>query len=111
MSRHEKDVVTVGVGALSIEEVVAVARYGARVEISAEALTEIGVTRERIEELAKDPTPVYGISTGFGALAKRHIPEEMRAQLQLSLVRSHAAGSGPEVETEEIGRASCRERV
>ncbi len=31
MSRHEKDVVTVGVGALSIEEVVAVARYGARV--------------------------------------------------------------------------------
>ena len=102
MSRHEKDVVTVGVGALSIEEVVAVARYGARVEISAEALTEIGVTRERIEELAKDPTLVYGISTGFGALAKRHIPEEMRAQLQLSLVRSHAAGSGPEVETEVI---------
>src|SRR5690625_6974549 len=101
MSRHQ-DTVTVGVGALSIEEVVAVARFGAQVEISAEALAEISATRERIEELAKDPTPVYGISTGFGALARRHIPEEMRAQLQLSLVRSHAAGSGPEVETEVI---------
>src|SRR5690625_7179396 len=83
MSRHQ-DTVTVGVGALSIEEVVAVARFGAQVEISAEALAEISATRERIEELAKDPTPVYGISTGFGALARRHIPEEMRAQLQRS---------------------------
>ncbi|AJI78660.1 MULTISPECIES: histidine ammonia-lyase [Corynebacterium] len=94
--------VTVGIGALSIEEVVAVARYGAKVEISHDALDEIATTRSRVEELAQDPTPVYGISTGFGALARRHIPEEMRAQLQLSLVRSHAAGTGPEVETEVI---------
>ena len=89
--------VTVGIGALSIEEVVAVARYGASVEIDPAALEEVAATRDRIEELANDPTPVYGISTGFGALARRHIPEAMRAQLQLSLVRSHAAGSGPEV--------------
>ena len=42
------------------------------------------------------------MSTGFGALATRHIPIELRAQLQRSLVRSHAAGSGPEVEREVI---------
>lgn len=94
--------VTVGIGALSIEDVVAVARYGAKVEISPEALEEVASTRARVEELAQDPTPVYGISTGFGALAQRHIPEDMRAQLQLSLVRSHAAGTGPEVEQEVI---------
>ncbi|MDV2431884.1 histidine ammonia-lyase [Corynebacterium tuberculostearicum] len=94
--------VIVNVGALSIEDVVAVARYGAMVEIAPEALEEVAATRERVEELAQDPTPVYGISTGFGALARRHIPEEMRAQLQLSLVRSHAAGTGPEVEEEVI---------
>ncbi|MBK4150920.1 histidine ammonia-lyase [Corynebacterium macginleyi] len=94
--------VTVGVEALTIEEVVAVARYGATVEISAEALDEVSSTRDRVEQLAQDPTPVYGISTGFGALARRHIPAEMRAQLQLSLVRSHAAGTGPEVEEEVI---------
>lgn len=94
--------VTVGIGALSIEEVVAVARHGARVEIDPAALDEVATTRQRVEELANDPTPVYGISTGFGALARRHIPEDLRAQLQLSLVRSHAAGSGPEVEEEVI---------
>lgn len=94
--------VIVGVEALTIEEVVAVARYGATVEISAEALDEVSSTRDRVKQLAQDPTPVYGISTGFGALARRHIPAEMRAQLQLSLVRSHAAGTGPEVEEEVI---------
>ncbi len=94
--------VTVGIGALSVEDVVAVARYGANVEIDPAALEEIAATRERIEELAADPTPVYGVSTGFGALATKHIPEDMRAQLQVSLVRSHAAGSGPEVEEEVI---------
>jgi histidine ammonia-lyase len=53
-----------------------------------------------VEELAGAPTPAYGISTGFGALATRHIPAEKRARLQRSLVRSHAAGTGPEVERE-----------
>ena len=98
------DTVTVGIGALTIDEVVAVARYGAKVELDPAALEEVGTTRQRVEELANDPTPVYGISTGFGALARKHIPEEQRAELQLSLVRSHAASSGPEVE-EEVVRA------
>jgi histidine ammonia-lyase len=42
------------------------------------------------------------VSTGFGALANRHIPVELRTQLQRSLIRSHAAGSGPEVEREVV---------
>ena len=48
------------------------------------------------------PSPHYGISTGFGALATRHIPVERRDRLQRSLIRSHAAGSGPEVEREVV---------
>ncbi len=55
-----------------------------------------------IEALADDPQPHYGVSTGFGALATRHIPAAMRTQLQRSLIRSHAAGSGPEVEREVV---------
>lgn len=98
------ETVTVGIGALTIEDVVAVARHGAAVSIDPAALEEVAATRTRIEELAAEPTPVYGVSTGFGALATRHIPEALRAQLQVSLVRSHAAGSGPEVE-EEVVRA------
>src|ERR1700761_7273385 len=46
--------------------------------------------------------PVYGVSTGFGALANTSIPPEKRALMQKSLVRSHAAGMGPEVETEVV---------
>ncbi|MCT1818830.1 histidine ammonia-lyase [Corynebacterium propinquum] len=102
LAAHEKETITVGLGALRIDDVVKVARGGAAVEISQEALDRIATTRKRIDDLANEPTPVYGVSTGFGALARRHIPSEMRAQLQRSLVRSHAAGSGPEVEREVI---------
>ena len=55
-----------------------------------------------VEALAHDTAPHYGVSTGFGALATRHIPVAQRAQLQRSLVRSHAAGTGPEVEREVV---------
>ena len=96
------DTIIVGTGPLRADDVVAVARHGARVELSPEAETEIIASRKVIEALADDDQPHYGVSTGFGALATRHIPVERRAQLQRSLVRSHAAGSGPEVETEVV---------
>ena len=92
--------VQVGVGPVSFEDVIEVAREGAAVELSDDAAKAITAARESVERLAAGTVPAYGISTGFGALATRHIPTEMRAQLQRSLVRSHAAGSGPEVERE-----------
>jgi histidine ammonia-lyase len=94
--------VSVGIGALTFDDVVAVARDDAKVELTAESLSAMTSTRAIIEALAADSAPHYGISTGFGALASKSIPVERRAQLQRSLVRSHAAGSGPEVEREVI---------
>ncbi len=94
--------VLVDVGPLSIEDVVAVARDGHAVELTDGALDAIDKARDVVERLAAATEPAYGISTGFGALATRHIPAEMREQLQRSLVRSHAAGSGPEVEREVV---------
>ncbi|HEY1568747.1 MAG TPA: aromatic amino acid lyase, partial [Solirubrobacteraceae bacterium] len=94
--------VTVGVGPVSRAEVVAVARGGAPVQLSAEALAAIDAGRATIDALAQDTRPHYGVSTGFGALAGRHIPRERRTQLQRSLIRSHAAGSGDEVEREVV---------
>jgi histidine ammonia-lyase len=82
--------------------VVEVARLGAGVALGEDAVSAIADARAAVDKLAAEPTPAYGISTGFGALATRHIPEDMRAQLQRSLVRSHAAGSGPEVEREVV---------
>jgi histidine ammonia-lyase len=98
----DMETVRVGVGPVSFAEVVAVTRAGAAVELTDEALTAIDRARAVVETLAAAPEPAYGISTGFGALATRHIPAEMRAQLQRSLIRSHAAGSGPEVEREVV---------
>jgi histidine ammonia-lyase len=95
-------VVTVGIGPVSFADVVAVARHEGGVQLSGEAMEAVAESRVRIDALAANPTPVYGVSTGFGALATRHIPHELRNQLQRSLIRSHAAGSGAEVEREVV---------
>jgi len=94
--------VQLGVGAPTFEEVVNVARHNARVELSEEALSAIAASRAIVERLADDPQPHYGVSTGFGALATLHIPVAKRVELQRSLIRSHAAGSGPEIEREVV---------
>ncbi|MGK5533905.1 histidine ammonia-lyase [Streptomyces sp. URMC 129] len=94
--------VVVGPGPLSTAAVAAVARHGAPVVLSAEAEDEIARGHAVIEELAADNRPHYGVSTGFGALATRYIPAPLRTRLQRSLIRSHAAGSGPEVEREVV---------
>ncbi|HWG00626.1 MAG TPA: aromatic amino acid lyase, partial [Trebonia sp.] len=96
------DTIIVGTGPLTAGDVVAVARHGAPVALSPAAEHEISASRKVIEDLAGDDDPHYGVSTGFGALATKHIPPELRAQLQRGLIRSHAAGSGPEVETEVV---------
>jgi histidine ammonia-lyase len=87
---------------LTEQELVSVARWDARVTLSDENLALLEQARGHVDELARGATPSYGISTGFGALATRHIPAELRTQLQRSLVRSHAASSGPEVEAEVV---------
>lgn len=94
--------VEVGTRPLRVDEVVAVARHGGRVLVSASAWEAVRRGRATIAALAKDDVPHYGISTGFGALATRHIPAALRTRLQQSLVRSHAAGSGPHVEREVV---------
>jgi histidine ammonia-lyase len=55
-----------------------------------------------VERLASSPEPAYGISTGFGSLARTPIPAERREELQRALIRSHAAGLGPPVEREVV---------
>ncbi len=94
--------VLVDLGALSVDDVVAVARHDVRVQLTDDALAAIATSRLVVEGLAQDVEPHYGVSTGFGALATKHIPVSLRAQLQRSLIRSHAAGSGAEVEREVV---------
>ena len=94
--------VTLNSSGLTMDEVVRVARHREKLTISQEALDKMAITRAHIESLAAGQTPVYGISTGFGALANQHIAPEDRVQLQKSLIRSHAAGMGDPVEKEVV---------
>lgn len=87
---------------LTIDDVVAVARKDAPVRVGAAARQAMAASRALVDELAGSPHPAYGVSTGFGALATRHIPPELRAALQRSLIRSHASSMGAEVEREVV---------
>jgi histidine ammonia-lyase len=88
---------------LAPADVLAVARRGARVELDPGAREEVARVRAHIDALAAPGhAPVYGVSTGFGALADTSIEPSMRHALQRSLIRSHAAGTGDEVEPEVV---------
>jgi histidine ammonia-lyase len=94
--------VEVGCTGVRPADVVAVARHGERVGLAPEAIEAMRRSRARVEELATEERPVYGVSTGFGALASTRIPAERRSELQHALIRSHAAGMGEPVDGEIV---------
>src|SRR3984893_6456969 len=94
--------VQIACGGLQPVEVVEVARGGERVELTEAARRAMRKSRAWVEELAQAPEPVYGISTGFGALAATRVAPEQRSELQHALIRSHSAGMGPPVATEVV---------
>ena len=96
------DTVTVGPGGIRPEQVVLVAREGAHVELSAAALDVMRASRSIVDDIERDERAVYGVSTGFGALANTFIAPSRRAELQHALIRSHSAGMGTPVETEVV---------
>ena len=87
---------------LSIREVVDVARYRARVEVAHEVRQNMAPSLAVVEDAVSEARNVYGVTTGFGALARHRIPPEDAVRVQQALVRSHAAGMGPLVEREVV---------
>ncbi|HWQ11052.1 MAG TPA: aromatic amino acid lyase, partial [Holophaga sp.] len=67
---------------------------GSPVELDAAALAKVAENRKVIDRILAEGRTVYGINTGFGQFATVVIPPSQLAQLQLNLVRSHAAGVG-----------------
>ena len=102
MASKSNKTVTLSTSGVVFADVIDVARYDAKVELSQSAIDAMNASRTFIEGYAAGGVPVYGVSTGFGALANRHIDVENRAQLQKSLIRSHAAGVGPAIEREVV---------
>ncbi|MBK0370223.1 histidine ammonia-lyase [Flavobacterium agrisoli] len=74
-----------------------------KLELSEEAKVNIQKCRDYLDKkMASDPTPIYGINTGFGSLCNVKISNENLSQLQENLVKSHACGTGEEVPVEII---------
>lgn len=84
------------------EQVVAVARHGEKVALAASARTRMDRSRLRVERAAASREPVYGVSTGFGALAGTRVAPLRQPELQIALIRSHAAGMGPPADREVV---------
>src|SRR5438874_384322 len=87
---------------ISPDDVIAVARTGARVVLTEAARAEMARSAAIVAQLVGAAEPAYGVSTGFGSLANVTIPDDRREELQRALVRSHAAGMGPPVEREVV---------
>ncbi len=79
---------------LTIEKVVDIARFGAEIELSSQAIEDVKESRKIVDRFVKNKDTVYGITTGFGKFADVTISEEDTAQLQENLIMSHACGVG-----------------
>jgi histidine ammonia-lyase len=91
-------------GRLSADDVAAVAA-GASIELEPAALRRVAENRVALEQLVGSDLPIYGITTGFGALVSERVPRELHRELQRNLLRSHAAGTGVHLPREVVRAA------
>jgi histidine ammonia-lyase len=80
---------------LTLDDVVAVAVRHAPVELAPAARARMEEANAIVASLVARGAVVYGVTTGFGKLSEIAIPPARLAELQVNLVRSHAAGVGP----------------
>lgn len=98
----EQEVLVLDGGPLAGPQVVAVARKRMNVEINTHAIELMEIARETVVEVTSSGNAVYGINTGFGALSTTRISKDNLAELQMNLLRSHAAGVGEPLENEIV---------
>ncbi len=89
-----KDKVIIGGADLKIEDIIAVARFGARVELSEQAKERVIRSREVVDSIISNNEVVYGVTTGCGPMVNRLIPLKDAKQFHTNLVRSHCSGVG-----------------
>lgn len=79
---------------LTIEQVVAVAREGAKVVLSEEAKKAVKKAREYVDRKLSEKAIIYGLTTGFGKFSDIFISEDETKPLQKNLIKSHSCGMG-----------------
>ena len=81
-------------GSLTLDDLRELRLDRTRVELADDALTAVRRSADIVERAAEGDEPIYGINTGFGKLASTRIDRDALADLQVNLIRSHAAGVG-----------------
>ena len=102
LSGHDLDLAAVG----------AVAMEGTTVQLDEKAMSKVDAAHTRVQQWGVQGEPIYGVNTGFGETVNMAIPARFATDLQMNLVRGHAAGAGPFVSTEVsraimLARANC----
>ncbi|CAH2215411.1 HAL/PAL/TAL family ammonia-lyase [Tepidibacter aestuarii] len=87
-------------GKLTIEEVVAVARYNKKIEFSKEYIRRVIECRKLVDKFSDEERVVYGITTGLGDNCRKFISKEDREIVQINNLRSHATSVGEPLNTE-----------
>lgn len=96
--------VLIGDGNITIDDLVHIARFNWKIELTNNAITKVKQARETVEKFLDYNKIVYGITTGVGDNSKIKIPKESSNLLQKNLIRSHACGVGDPL-NEELVRA------
>jgi len=100
VSVHET--ITLTGDALTVDDVCAVARERAPVDIAAEALRRVREARDVVDRVLASGEEVYGINTGLGSLSRHHIPvEEIRA-FAFATVADQTSSYGRPLETDVV---------
>jgi histidine ammonia-lyase len=81
-------------GELTLSELRTAWQHAGSLSLPAQAYADIEASAATVQAIVAKGDPAYGINTGFGILAKRHIPQAQLEQLQRNLILSHAVGTG-----------------
>lgn len=101
MSKAMKTSITLG-DKVALEDLIAVARFDARVELSREYCDRVNKSRTLVEGWIEQERVMYGVTTGFGALCTKAIGKEETAQLQKNIILSHSTSVGAPLSREQV---------
>ncbi len=102
--------ITLDGSSLTIEKVVAIARFNEKVELAPEALERIKVCRAMLEEKLAAKEIMYGTNTGIGEFSEKILNDDQVKEFQKYLIYNHAAGIGEPAPIEHV-RAALAGRI
>jgi histidine ammonia-lyase len=101
---HPREIkkVVLGESDVSLNDIIAVSRYGAEVIFSQEYRNRVNASRAVIEKFLDEERAVYGVTTGFGSNVTKSISSKDAETLQINIIRSHAVSVGEPLDKEVV---------